>query len=337
MRDERIDLLRFLGLAMIVLAHVQPPGWLMQLRNFDVPLMVMVAGLSFQATYRPQPWLQYILARCKRLVLPVWLFLSIYFLLEWLLGIPGPLPDDRLVLRTYLLLDGIGYVWIIRVFLLVAAMAPLLYEYHRQESEDRRFLVQLGLIYLLYEALLQSVLLPREPAIPALIWHTVAYAVPYSLLFALGLRLPLLSQRAVLIVAGTALVVFVIWLAQGYLRSGAILTTQAFKYPPQSYYLAYAVLISCMAWLLVDRFAALLHGLRLHAMALFAGRNSIWIYLWHIPLVQVVHLPFWLKYVVVFGAAWLMTWAQVWLVRQYVLRRVSNPAWQKNLSGLLTG
>lgn len=78
-RDNRIDLLRFIGLAMIILAHVSPPDIVFQGRNFDVPLMVIVAGLSFQVSYRYESYISYLWKRIKRLLFPVWLFLSIVF------------------------------------------------------------------------------------------------------------------------------------------------------------------------------------------------------------------------------------------------------------------
>ena len=80
MRDEKIDFLRFLCLAMIILAHMYPPGIIFQIRNFDVPLMVLVASLSFRASFRAQAYMSYLWSRAKRLILPVWIFLSIYFL-----------------------------------------------------------------------------------------------------------------------------------------------------------------------------------------------------------------------------------------------------------------
>lgn len=125
MRDERIDLLRAFGLLMIILAHVEPPNYLFQLRNFDVPLMVIVAGLSFQRSFKAESYWSYLWGRIKRLVLPVWIFLSFYFFLEFLVGFPGTLPEGKVVLSSYLLLNGIGYVWIIRVFDLPPQAIPI--------------------------------------------------------------------------------------------------------------------------------------------------------------------------------------------------------------------
>lgn len=38
MREERIDILRFVGISLIILAHVGAPSWINQFRCFDVPL-----------------------------------------------------------------------------------------------------------------------------------------------------------------------------------------------------------------------------------------------------------------------------------------------------------
>ncbi len=55
MRDTRIDFLRFVGLIMIIFAHVNPPAVLFQLRNFDVPLMVLISGVSFVSVTTTTP------------------------------------------------------------------------------------------------------------------------------------------------------------------------------------------------------------------------------------------------------------------------------------------
>ena len=39
-----IDLLKTIGLLAVILAHVNPPIWLKQMRSFDVSLLVIVSG-----------------------------------------------------------------------------------------------------------------------------------------------------------------------------------------------------------------------------------------------------------------------------------------------------
>ena len=46
-RNTNYDLMRFIGISCIVLAHSSAPDIVDQLRNFDVPLMVVVSGISF--------------------------------------------------------------------------------------------------------------------------------------------------------------------------------------------------------------------------------------------------------------------------------------------------
>lgn len=69
-RDIKIDFIRFIGISLIILAHASPPNWLFQLRNFDVPLMVVLSGYlySMKSKKSNQLNLQYIIKRFKRLV-----------------------------------------------------------------------------------------------------------------------------------------------------------------------------------------------------------------------------------------------------------------------------
>ncbi len=43
-RNVVVDLMRFLGIALIILAHVEPPNIIFQARTFDVPMMVFVSN-----------------------------------------------------------------------------------------------------------------------------------------------------------------------------------------------------------------------------------------------------------------------------------------------------
>ena len=81
-RDDRIDVLRAIGLLCIVLAHVDPPSFILQLRNFDVPLMVLISGSTFYITAnnrRQNTYLSYLIDRIFRLVVPTWIFLLFFF------------------------------------------------------------------------------------------------------------------------------------------------------------------------------------------------------------------------------------------------------------------
>lgn len=128
-RDFYIDFMRFLGLSLIILVHVGCPDWLKQVRCFDVPLMVFVSGLS--CTYKKENgvW-NWLWKRFKRLVIPTYIFFSAYIIMLylWDLHSTNNILDRDSVIGTYFMLNNpsVGYIYIIRVFLLVMICTPLL-------------------------------------------------------------------------------------------------------------------------------------------------------------------------------------------------------------------
>lgn len=342
MRDERIDVLRFIGLAMIILAHSGPPEAIFQARTFDVPLMVIVAGLSFRASYKEEPYLSYLWKRVKRLLFPVWLFLSIYFLVISTTGYPIAAPSIKKIASSYLLLDdgGIGYVWIIRVFLLVASVSPFIISFCRRTSSHRKYMLTMVAIYVAYELIL-SISRPFLNSLPGYIFEEIIlYLVPYAVVFSIGLRLPEFGRNQLLLMAAAAFIIFGVWTGELWILSGKAIPIQDFKYPPQSYYLSYAIFVSVVAWILSERIIPFLRNSFIFAAIQFVAQNSIWIYLWHIPFresFRFTPLPFYLKYPLVFAGATLFTFLQVRFVKQHVLLNLNNPSLKRNLSSLLTG
>lgn len=336
-RDERIDLLRFIGLAMVILAHVYPPMWVAQLRNFDVPLMVLVSALSFSASVKQESYGQYVWARVKRLVFPVWLFLTLYFAVQWAFAYPHPLPDADKILRSYTMIDGIGYVWVIRVFLLVALLAPFIYRLHQRTPANSQYFRILLLWYLAYEVAV-NIILPEITGLSrTILRNTLFDAVPFALLFALGLRIPTMTKAEQLRFLAIFAAVFVLMAAWFITQNGSFQRTQLFKYPPQHYYLAYALMCSFLLWLAAEPLLRGLHRSKLIGFVMFAGSNSIWIYLWHIFFLQIFAHSWGIKYLLVFACSALVTWGQVTLIQRYWLPRVSNNATKRNIRALLTG
>jgi len=336
-RDERIDFLRFLGLAMIILAHMEPSGFIFQMRNFDVPLMVIVSGLSFRASFKEEPYLSYLWSRVKRLVFPVWIFLSVYFLFIYFTGYPIVMPGLKTMLSSYLLLNGIGYVWIIRVFLLVAIVSPFIYSYSRRQPSNYRYFAAAAIIYLLYELLLVACMPLSKSPVSMMFENTILYLIPFAVIFSIGLRLPDLTRNQLIAMSAVFLFIFLSWMCIHWMASGKLITTQPYKYPPQSYYLSYALFISILAWMASGRITQLLGQVNLLPAILFVGRNSIWIYLWHIPFIQIIKLPVSLRYIAVFSIAVAITFLQTKLVYGYILPIIKNASLKKNIRLALTG
>ncbi len=337
MRDGRVDILRFIGLAMIILAHVQPPDVIFQARNFDVPLMVIVAGLSFRASYKYESYMSYLWKRVRRLLFPVWLFLSIYFFVILTTGYPIAPPNMQTIASSYLLLDGIGYVWVVRVFLLVAIASPFLFSFCQRTTSHAKYLSVIIAIYVAYELTL-SISKPFLNTYQGYFFEqTFLYLVPYAAVFAIGLRLPELNRNQLLCIAVAALSIFAIGAITLWVMSGQAVQTQNFKYPPQIYYLSYAIFVSIVIWILSEKLSMVLERFHISSAIQFIARNSLWIYLWHIPLIEIITFSFYLKYPLVFAGAALLTSLQVIFVKQVVLPNVNSPSLKRNLVFLLTG
>jgi fucose 4-O-acetylase-like acetyltransferase len=337
-RDNKVDILRFLGLAMIILAHVNPPEIIFQLRNFDVPLMVMISGISFSLSYKQESYKSYIWKRIKRLLFPLWIFLTCYFTLSFFTGYPIKLPSIRTILESYLLLSGIGYVWIIRVFLCMAALAPLIMNLHLKIKKNRDYFLILGAIYFGYEIILQI----SKPFFSSSKWmiifeSVVLYLVPYSVIFAIGLRLNNIGRKLSTYIALSMISIFSAMGILFYLNSGIFAKTQLFKYPPSLYYLSYALGISIFLWLNSEFIVDVINRLKITNLILFIAQNSMWIYLWHIPLINIIKIPFYFRYPLVFLLAFLITLGQVYLIKNLILPNVENSDFKKNINIIFTG
>lgn len=338
MRDTRIDFLRFVGLIMIIFAHVNPPALLFQLRNFDVPLMVLISGISFRLSVKNEPYIKYLWSRIQRLVFPVWIFLTFYFVLQFIVS--GPFESEYLttIIRTYLLIDGIGYVWIIRVFVLVAIIAPLIYSIHKRISSNFIFVLVLLFLYSIYEFVVFSMRASELGVLGVILKSFIFYTISYGLVFALGIRLPDFNKRDVVICLFIITLVFFTLFIINWNHNSGWLPTQEFKYPPTSYYLSFALMMAFVLYLASERIMAFCQQVRLESLILFIGSNSIWIYLWHILYLQVFKSldGFVSWYLSVLLCSILTTYLQVQLV-QRLLEGVTDKAKKKLVRTLFTG
>ena len=130
-RDIRFDVLKVIGLLCIILAHTDPLDFVMYIRSFDVPLMVIISGALFHYSSHKKKYSfwAYVKKRIPRLVAPTWTFLLLFFSATYIIfsvaGKSYPFSMEK-IFSSFALLTGIGYVWIIRVFILVSVVSLLL-------------------------------------------------------------------------------------------------------------------------------------------------------------------------------------------------------------------
>lgn len=353
-RDLRFDVLKSLGICLVILAHVIPQNTILfQLRNFDVPLMVLVSGVLFNRSCQKKnyDYFPYLRKRIPRLILPVWCFLSIFFiavaLIESLRELAYPF-DWQIIVGSFFLTNGITHLWIVRVFVLIAIVSPLLIKLRYKFKQERVFLGLIAIIYLSYELLLW--LFTIFPKIETnnlfgyfvidflfyfVFWiNIVFYVLPYGCVFCLGLVLEKFKLKQVLLLSFLFLAIF-IGLAFHYFQlNGEFIPTQKYKVLPRLYYLSYGLSISLFAYWLVTKFEFITDTLNqkypwIGEAIVFISSSTLWIFLWH--LVGLQYISIWslifpkashylIRYVVVLLFSILLTLIQKIAIEQIIAK-----------------
>jgi len=281
----------------IILAHVEPPAVLFQIRNFDVPLMVLVAGSAFSATAESRNrigYLDYVARRFIRLVIPTWIFLAIFFTATLIifmgLNKEYPFPTEK-VISSFSLMEGIGYVWVIRVFLLVALIAPLTELANKSSSMSRFTYLSAIFAYVIYEIMVWYLPRPSLTFFAVLLEDILYLLIPYGCIFFIGTRICFEDRRKLFYFATASFILFCVFSITVNNMAGSLVQTQRFKYPPTGYYISYAIFVASSLYLLVGSNFSVFCPFRNYIA--FLGRSSMWIYLWHIFLIYIFN---WSKY-----------------------------------------
>lgn len=337
-RDYSIDFLRFLGLTMIILAHTDVPGILFQARNFDVPLMVLISGVAYSLSHqKKERYISYISQRLIRLALPVWIFLLFYFSTLKIFSPNAKELDFNTIYTSFLFLGGIGYVWIIKVFLLISLIAPLLHFINKKIESDFIYLTLTIFFYCFYELVILNITI-NNIYVRFFVANYIYYFLAYSTIFWIGLRIANLPRIIIFFSALLFLGVFGFHLASLYFENNSIVSTQFSKYPPTSYYLSYSLMISLILWMLKNTICNQLSLYSLpSAFIRFVSKNSIWIYLWHIPFVENIELYFVLEFIAAYLFATTIVFIQVCIVKYLATYKFNNSATAKNILLVFTG
>lgn len=284
-RNYTVDFLRGIAMLCVMLAHCAPPALLLQLRNFDVPLLVVVSGITYSlfSSSKISSVRTFLVNRLVRLVVPAWIFLTLFFLIfavvDKLSGNPYRFSLQTM-LTTYFFYSGIGYVWVLRVFAVIAVLTPFLLYFRDKVRQDILYYGLLIVFYLGYEA---SFLLTEHFVHSAgflKFLETAVFVIPsYAVLYAYGLRMPNMKISVIWIVMIFAAIICTGMACYFYMQTGQWMPTQNAKYPPRLYYLSYAIVCINALYLLAKS-----HELRGFARKAFTwiSENSLWLYLWHI-------------------------------------------------------
>lgn len=315
-RNYKIDLIKVIGLFAIILAHVQPHETVFQIRNFDVPLMVFVSGfLSYDSYNSSKSYLHHVFKRIKRLAIPTWLFLVFYFFVLLILnrrfGVVFPY-DKKQVIDSFLFLDGIGYIWIVRVYLLIELLLPLFIKI--LNKFDKKIIVLIiGLLLIINEIFCVK-------GIYNLCWfnsYILSIVISYGTISFMGLFSKKCSRQSYLWTSILFLIIFSIYALYYYKVTGVFVYTQVKKYPPQMYYLSYALVITYLLFFINVK----LKNNIIRKIIVFISKSSFSIYLWHIFSIFLVtlfvpNIKWYFKYLIIILLSFIIV-----IIRNYIVSK----------------
>lgn len=319
-RNYAIDFLRTFGVLLTILAHVGAPETVNNLRTFDVVLLVVLSGMcstKCDSIDSISKYLSYIWKRIKRLVLPTYIMLLIMFPT---LYIAYTIVFHReffwtaqQMINSFLLLnEGIGYVWIVRVYLLVALVSPILARIAKKTSEVKFWGIFAGCLAVNGCMYIISCSLGEGWKANEFLQNIVFYILPYSLAAMYGMRLSIKKQhsrRYAWIMIGAFILVQIAYALKNY-----GFAPSSFKYPPSTYYLLYGLMVSSIALALTDKIRW--KESRCTRLIQWGSTNSFNVYLAHVPVLIVINsfsghvlkLPWYATFIVVVACSVAMIW-----------------------------
>ena len=252
-RDKSIDVLRAIALTGMIIIHISPTiGWISEIRSFDVPLMVFLSGVSYTLSSGGGKisYSSYVYKRFQRLILPTWIFLFLYhifsacfyFATDQTFNIKGEIGS---AVTHFTFMTG-WYVWIMRLFFIVALFAPLLSKVTKSFRTIHLYAFVIGAL-VLNEFL---VLWIGEDCLQN-DWRVILEMnIPYLAIFCIGtfiLKIPKTSIMTLLMCSLVAFTTIAFYLKNG---TGVFQSLQIYKYPPQAYYMAYGITATIFLWLI---------------------------------------------------------------------------------------
>ena len=295
-RDNTIDLLRAIAFIGICAAHTFSNGFILQLRSFDVPIMVFLSGLCYKTS--THGYGAYVWKRFVRLIVPTWIFLIVYALICFFSG--HPLPKRDLV--EYFTLFTDWYVWIIRVFFIIALLAPLLIK-----AGDAMGKIGFGIASII---IICSLSLLKDISTSRLLQYTLT-TIPYCLFFYFGHLSRSIPTRGMAWISLASGLIFFAAAVYFYLKNQAFIPTWYFKYPPQLYYVSYAMTCIGILFLLRQPIARFLGQIHLKGFFSFVGSHTLWLYFYHIIMLFAlgrISMSSPIRFLAVFAGALLLTW-----------------------------
>lgn len=249
-RNLSIDYLRCIGTLLIIFAHCNPPNILYQFRSFDVILLVFISGMMIKPIKKTTQYIEYVKGRIKKLIIPTYLLITIIVLLSFLictlLG-KKQLYSISDVIQSYLLFDGIGYVWIVRIYILIAVLAPLIIYINKIIRKDFWFCIIITMM--LFADSIAVHYFGNE--LNFYIKYFIIDILPYIIIATIGYRLYSDGKNIVKFLIASFFQFIIIGVVL-ILLNKSILPSD-YKYPPTIFYIMYGLSASILLYIICNK------------------------------------------------------------------------------------
>lgn len=314
-RDASIDTLRFIAIVGILIAHCNPNQFFIQIRGFDVALMVFLSAVCTKGFDKKNfNYFDFFIKRGLRLILPVWIFFAFYYVGVYAFYY---LPSFSDILSSFTLTSD-RYVWIIRILVVLAMLAPFMWKYANKISS----------LFILLTIIVGFVVSECLFKISSNIsFDMVFMTVPYGMVYFLGMNINKFSRKQQLTLAGFFFISFIALSFYYGNESGKFILTSYYKSPPRFYYMSYALAATLCMWVYKKQIEGFMQKIYLLQFAKYVGSHSYWLYLWHIPIVDIVGDKFnpFMRFSIIFGGALICVMIQNTIVKRFIRNNKLTP------------
>lgn len=237
-RKISYDIIKLFGIFSAMLAHHNLNDTILNAISYSVPVLIFLSGLLSKTkivNYR-----DFLRKRVKRIVIPTYVFISAVFLLRFIISLVfnNSFYSFYEIISTLLLSDnGLGYVWITRIFFLIAMVEPILININKRIKNDYLYLGAVAFFFIFAE-ILRSILIGYKGCI---LYQYSVYIFPYIGIYLVGKRCKTSKKFILLSTVVIFLVLPLLIMNYGFEPKNG-------KYPPRIDYVVYGLGISCIIY-----------------------------------------------------------------------------------------
>lgn len=252
-----IDILRVIGTMLVILAHVSLPRQISLIRSFDVCLLVLISGYVYEKSEKKELYKEYVWKRIRRLCIPSYVTIMTIFLtcliLCILVGREYPYSIKE-IFETFLFIGGktggIGFFWIVRIYLIMALIAPFLKKINEKIFSDIFYFILILILLILNNYIYFLTWNKYGIICNFFIENYIMSLLAYSCVYLVGIRIASNNKfKKMSYIIFSILVIPVIF----KMTVDNNYSVSEYKYPPLIEYITYGVWGTLMLWLIVEK------------------------------------------------------------------------------------